>query len=212
MEAVVAVKAARRHVALAVALAVVDVLGQAARVAARVLRAVAAIPVARLDKARLVTVLVAHPALVAAGRAVLLVAVASVVVARRHLARLLADAVSDHVLLAARRALLLDHARGRRVVDADHVLRLVVPVHGDVQDARFVLAELDGVALDHLLLRAHVVHHPRRRQVVRLWRGEREVGVGVAVARDQLHLDRVRLGWDEDRVVLEAVLVDKCGA
>mmetsp|Transcript_40834 Transcript_40834/g.101085 ORF Transcript_40834/g.101085 Transcript_40834/m.101085 type:complete len:235 (+) Transcript_40834:653-1357(+) len=104
-EAVVAVEAARRHVALAVALAVVDVLRQAAGVAPRILRAVAAVPVARLDEARLVAVLVAHPAFVAAGRAVLLVAVATVIVAGRRLARRLADTVSDHVLLAARCAL-----------------------------------------------------------------------------------------------------------
>mmetsp|Transcript_20408 Transcript_20408/g.51853 ORF Transcript_20408/g.51853 Transcript_20408/m.51853 type:complete len:235 (+) Transcript_20408:650-1354(+) len=105
VEAIVAVEAARRHVALAVALAVVDVLRQAAGVAPRILRAVAAVPVARLDEARLVAVLVAHPAFVAAGRAVLLLAVTSVVVARRVLAGRLADAVGDHVLLAARCAL-----------------------------------------------------------------------------------------------------------
>mmetsp|Transcript_22309 Transcript_22309/g.52885 ORF Transcript_22309/g.52885 Transcript_22309/m.52885 type:complete len:388 (+) Transcript_22309:203-1366(+) len=213
VEAIVAVEAARRHVALAVALAVVDVLGQAAGVAPRVLRAVAAVPVARLDEARLVAVLVAHPAFVAAGRAVLLVAVATVIVAGRRLARRLADTVSDHVLLAARSALALNLERGGGGVEhSDHVLGLVVTVDRDVKHARLARAEVDGVALDDLLLRAHVIHHPRRCQVIRLGGGEGEVDVGVAVARYQLHLDCVGAGGNLHDVVLEAVLVHKGGA
>lgn len=68
---------------------IVDVLGQATGVAPAVLAAVAAIPVARLDEARLVAVLVAHPALVAARCATLLPTVATIVVALRRLAFLL---------------------------------------------------------------------------------------------------------------------------
>mmetsp|Transcript_4681 Transcript_4681/g.13761 ORF Transcript_4681/g.13761 Transcript_4681/m.13761 type:complete len:248 (+) Transcript_4681:1318-2061(+) len=210
VEAVVAVPLARLDVALAVALAVVDVLGKAARVAAAVLAAVAAVPLARLNKARLVAVLIANPALVAAGSAVLFLAVTAVIVACRYLALLLADAVGDHVLLAALCALVLNDASDLRcIIHADHVLGLVVAVDAHVEDARLELAELHRVALDHLLLGAHVIHHPCGGEVVGLRGGEGEVGIRVAVRRDELNLHRVRRGRNLHFVVVEAILVDK---
>jgi hypothetical protein len=109
-------------------------------------------------------------------------------------AHLLADTVSNLLVLAARRALVLDLERRRaRVVHSDHVLRLVVPVDRNVQHARLAGAEVLRIALKELLLGTDIVHHPGRGHVVRLRLGEREVRIRVAVARDELHLDRLGL-------------------